>query len=85
MRDLVKATVLGGVWYNGEGSVAWSKSPSIETLPCIHIEDLFYGYLHNWPPIGLRLASDWSPIGLRLASTVPIHKKALAFNGNRLA
>ena len=76
---------LGGVWCNGEGSVAWSKSPSIETLPCIHIEDLFYGYLHNWPPIGLWLASDWSPIGLRLASTVPIHKKALAFNGNRLA
>ena len=65
--------------------MAWSKSPSIETLRTIHIEDLFYGYLHNWPPIGLRLASDWSPIGLRLASTVPIHKKALAFNGNRLA
>ena len=56
---------LGGVWCNGEGSVAWSKSPSIETLPCIHIEDFFYGYLRNWPPIGFRLAS-----------TVPIHKNA---------
>ena len=66
--DLVKATVLGGVWCNGEGSVAWSKSPSIETLPCIHIEDLFYGYLHKWPPIGLRLASDWCPIGFNCAN-----------------
>ena len=54
--------------------LCYVKLSSVETLPCIHIEDLFYGYLHNWPPIGLGLAS-----------TVPIHKKALAFNGNRLA
>ena len=61
----MKVMVLGEVLCNGKGPLAWSKSSSVETLPCIHIEDFFYGYLRNWPPTGFRLAS-----------TVPIHKNA---------